>query len=119
MKSKIIKLADRMKDEQDLKLEALFRSDAVNDDGFSERIMRRIRWQIRVRRFALPLAMTIGGLIAAKPAIDLLMLGSQLVTILPEELRTLPAHSLPQLSMVYTGLAIAAVMGMCIRLLEQ
>ena len=68
MGNKIIRLADRMKDDEDLRLEALFRSDAVNDDGFSDRVMRRIRWQIRVRRFALPLAVLLGGAIAAKPA---------------------------------------------------
>lgn len=119
MINKIIKLADRMKDEEDLKLEALFRSEAVNDDGFSDRVMKRIRWQIRVRRFALPLAMLVGGAIAAKPAMDLLLVASRLLTILPEDLRSLPLESLPQMPVVVGGLAVAGLMALFLRALEQ
>lgn len=119
MKSKIIKLADRMKDDEDLKLEALFRSPAVNDDGFSDRIVRRVRWQIRVRRYALPLAMLIGGLIAAKPAVDLVVVASSLITVIPEDLRSMPLQALPQASTLIAGVCIAGIMAMCIRLLEQ
>lgn len=119
MKSKIIKLADRMKDKEDLRLEALFHSAAINDGGFSDRIVRRIRWQMRVRRYALPVAMLIGGLIAAEPAIDLLVVASSLITVIPEDLRTLPLQSLPQLSTLIAGAAIAGVAAMGIRLLEQ
>jgi hypothetical protein len=119
MINKIIKLADRMKDDTDLKLEALFGSDAVNDDGFSDRVMKRIRWQMRVRRFALPLAMLVGGAIAAKPAMDLLLVASRLVTAVPEDLRSLPLESLPQMSVVVGGLAAAGVMALFLRALEQ
>lgn len=119
MVTKIIKLADRMKDEDDLKLEALFRSEAVNDDGFSERVMQRIRWRMRVRRYALPLAMLIGGTIAAKPAMDLLMVASRLIAALPEDVRSLPLDALPQMPAVLGGLAIAAAAGMFFRLPEH
>lgn len=119
MRNKIIRLADRMKDDEDLRLEALFRSDAVNDDGFSDRVMRRIRWQIRVRRFALPLAVLLGGAIAAKPAMEILLVASRLVTVIPAELRSLPLESLPQMPAVITGLAIAAGAAMFLRALEQ
>lgn len=108
-----------MKDQADLKLEALFHSDAVNDDGFSERVMKRIRWQMRMRRYALPLAMLVGGLIAAKPAIDLLMVASQLVTVLPADLRMMPLDAMPQWTTVIGGLAIAGVTAMLVRLLEE
>ncbi|MEX0975671.1 MAG: hypothetical protein WDZ50_01070 [Woeseia sp.] len=108
-----------MKDKEDLKLEALFHSAAIDDAGFSDRIVRRIRWQIRVRRYSLPVAMLIGGLIAAKPAIDLLVVASSLITVIPEDLRTLPLQSLPQMSTLFTGIAIASVAAMCVRLLEQ
>lgn len=119
MVNKIIKLADRMKDDTDLKLEALFRSEAVNDDGFSDRVMKRIRWQLRVRRFALPIAMLVGGAIAAKPATELLLVASRLVTVLPEDLRSLPFDSLPQMPVVVSGLAVAGVMALFLRALEQ
>ena len=119
MINKIIKLADRMKDQEDLKLEALFRSEAVNDDGFSERVMKRIRWQMRVRRFALPIAMLVGGAIAAKPAMDLLLVASRLITVIPEDLRSLPLESLPQMPTVVGGLAVAALMALFLRALEQ
>lgn len=119
MVNKIIKLADRMKDEEDLKLEALFRSEAVNDAGFSDRVMKRIRWQMRVRRFALPIAVLIGGAIAAKPAMDLLLVASRLITVIPEDLRSLPLEALPQMPTVVGGLAVAAVMAMLLRALEQ
>ena len=119
MINKIIRLADRMKDEEDLKLEALFRSDAVNDDGFSDRVTRRIRWRMRVRRFALPLAILLGGAIAAKPAMEILLVASRLVTVIPTELRSLPLESLPQMPVVVGGLAVAAVAAMFLRTLEQ
>ena len=108
-----------MKDKEDLKLEALFHSAAINDAGFSDGIVRRIRWQIRVRRYSLPVAMLLGGLIAAKPAYDLLVVASSLVTVIPEDLRTLPMQSLPQMSTLIAGVAVAGVAAMCVRLLEQ
>lgn len=119
MITKIIKLADRMKDDTDLKLEALFRSEAVNDDGFSDRVIRRIRWQMRVRRFALPLAMLVGGAIAAKPAMDLLLVASRLITVIPEDVLSLPLESMPQTPAIVGGLAIAALTALFLRALEQ
>ena len=119
MITKIIKLADRMKDKDDLKLEMLFRSEAVDDDGFSDRIVKRIRWRMRVRRYALPLAVLVGGGIAAKPALDLMMVAARLITVLPEDMRSLPLESLPQMPAVLGALAIAAVTAMFLRALEH
>jgi hypothetical protein len=119
MFTKIIKQADRMRDDTDLELEALFRSEAVNDDGFSDRVIRRIRRQMRVRRFALPLAMLVGGAIAAKPAMDLVLVASRLVTVIPEDVLSLPLESLPQMSTVVGALAIAGVMALFLRALEE
>lgn len=108
-----------MKDEEDLKLEALFHAEAIDDDGFSDRVMKQIRWQVRVRRFALPIAILIGGAIAAKPAIDLLLVASRLLTVIPEDLRALPLESLPQLPTVVVGLVIAVLAAVSLRALEQ
>jgi hypothetical protein len=74
---------------------------------------------MRVRRCALPLAMLVGGAIAAKPAMDLLLVASRLVTAVPEDLRSLPLESLPQMSVVVGGLAAAGVMALFLRALEQ
>ena len=72
MKSKIIIMAERLKDEHDAKLEALCRSAPLEVDGFSKRVVWRVRRGICIRRWTLPLAIMVGGLIAAKPAAELL-----------------------------------------------
>jgi hypothetical protein len=69
LKSKIINMADRLKDEADLKLEALFRTELVQDNGFSGRVVSRVRRQMWVERLSLPTAFVIGAMIAAKPLI--------------------------------------------------
>ena len=68
----IINMADRMKDDEDLKLESLFASESVADDGFSDKVIKRVRRRIWVRRLALPVAFIIGGSIAVKPLTELL-----------------------------------------------
>jgi len=71
--SKIINMAEKIKDAEDRLLESLFRAEPIADAGFSDRIVARIRRVIWVRRLALPVAMLIGSAIAVKP---LLQLGS-------------------------------------------
>lgn len=112
-------MVDRMKDNEDFRLESLFRSEAIADDGFSDRVVRRVRHGIWIRRFTLPVAMLIGGLIAAKPAAELLKLLSTLVTFLPENLRTAPADMLPQMSTLVVGIALAGVMMLFVKILED
>ena len=53
----------------DLALEALFASQPIADDGFSRRVIARVRRRQWVRRLALPIAVLMGGAIAAKPAL--------------------------------------------------
>lgn len=107
-----------MKDQEDRKLEALFRSDGIEDHGFSELIVRRIRRRVWIRRWTLPIAMAIGGLIAVKPAVELLSLLPALVALVPEPVKAVPLEWLPQLPMVMTGLAAAGAMALCVRLLD-
>ncbi len=77
-------MAERLKDKEDLKLEALFRSEPVRDDGFSARIESRIRRQMWIRRLSLPTAFVVGALIAAKPVMQLAGLVPKVVGIVPQ-----------------------------------
>ena len=122
MTSKIINMAERIKDKEDLALEALFRSDPVPDDGFTASVMAQVRRTIWVRRLSMPIAVAIGAAISAKPLI-------QAVTIVPGLLSSifgssvgfdrLPVDSLPQLSTMLIGatLLMAVIMGS--RILED
>ena len=56
MTSKIINMAEHIKDDADRMLESMFASDPVPDDGFSVRVVRKVRRRIWVRRLTLPIA---------------------------------------------------------------
>jgi len=83
-------------DAEDRLLETMFKSEPIADDGFSRRIVGRIRRRIWVRRLALPVAMLIGGAIAIKPASQLLLAASKLLTVVPQEVVNAPTSWLPQ-----------------------
>ncbi|HET6628805.1 MAG TPA: hypothetical protein VFG91_03425 [Woeseiaceae bacterium] len=107
-----------MQDEDDRKLEALFRSEAIPDRGFSERVVRRIRRRVWIRRWTLPIAMAIGGLIAVRPAVELVSLLPVVLDFVPDPVKEMPLEWLPQLPLVITGLAAAGAMALLFRLLE-
>ena len=120
-------MADKLKDAEDRLLESLFRAGHIDDDGFSERVVRRIRRGIWLRRLALPVAMLIGGSIAAKPAAALLRTVADLLVAATDsvlEPALLPqveslAFGVPMLQMLVfaTMLLGAAVLGA--RLLKE
>ena len=72
MTSKVINMVDRMKDAEDLALEALFASEPVEDNGFTEKVMKRVNRRLWLRRLLLPSAVVVGIAIAARPALDVL-----------------------------------------------
>ena len=78
MTSKIINMAEKIRDAEDRLLETMFRAELIEDAGFSDRIIGRIRRGIWLRRLTLPVAMLIGGAIAVK---SLLQLGSIAATM--------------------------------------
>ena len=84
-------MVEKLKDAEDRLFEAMFRSEPIPDDGFSGRVVTRIRRDIWVRRLALPVAMLIGGAFAVKPALQLLVAGSKLLTVVPQGLLDVPA----------------------------
>ncbi len=103
MTSKIINMAERLMDAEDRQLEALFKPEPIADDGFSQRVVGRIRRRIWIRRLALPIAMFIGAAIALKPATELVVVVSKLMTIVPQEVIDAPAGLLPRVEGAITS----------------
>ena len=115
-------MAERLKDSEDLKLEALFRSEPVLDDGFSASIVSRVRRRMWVRRLSLPTAFAIGVIIAAKPLMQLAGLVTQLVGIVPPSLMSvfdLQFGGMLQGPTVILGIMLLAAMLMIGRMLEE
>lgn len=122
MESKIINMADRLKDEEDTRLESLFRSEPVRDDGFSVRVVTRVRRQMWVRRLSLPFAFVIGAAISAKPLVQLANALPSLLGSVPGfafNLDSLPINSLPQASTIIMGVMLLATVLMVSRMLEE
>ena len=102
-------MADKQRDAEDRWLESMFQSEPIADDGFSRRVVARIRRQLWVRRLALPVAMLIGGAIAIKPVSQLLTAASKLLTAVPEELFQAPANLLPQMEAAVFGVSLVQI----------
>ena len=115
-------MAERLKDSDDLKLEALFRSESVLDDGFSARIVSRVRRKIWIRRLSLPTAFVIGVIIATKPLMQLASLVPKLLSIVPQSLASvfdLQLGGMFQGTTVILGIMLLAAMLMIGRMLEE
>lgn len=122
MTSKIINMADRIKDEDDLALEAMFRSDPIRDDGFSAQVTGRVRRQIWVRRLSLPLGISVGLAISAKPIIQLASVIPGLVNSVfgrTVSLDQLPLDGLPQATTVLLGASLVMAVMLASRILEE
>ena len=76
-------MAEKLKDQTDHLLETMFRSEPVADDGFSRRVVAKVRRIMWVRRLALPIAMLIGAAIAVKPAGQLVEVVSRMLALVP------------------------------------
>jgi hypothetical protein len=115
-------MADRLKDSEDLKLEALFRSEPVPDDGFSATVESRVRRRLWVQRLSLPIAFVIGAVIAAKPLAQLATLVPKVVSLVPPSmvgLIDLPVNDMFQGSTIILGIMLLAAMMMIGRMLEE
>ena len=105
MTSKIINMAEKLRDAEDRLLESMFASEPIEDDGFSRRVVRRIRTRIWVQRLALPVAMLIGGAIAIKPASQLIVAATKLLSVVPQDVVDTQVGWLPELQ----GFAISGL----------
>ena len=112
-------MAERLKDAEDRLLESMFRLEAIADDGFSKRVESRIRRRLWIRRLALPVAMILGGAIAAKPFAQLVIAVSKLLTVMPQELIALPTDWLPQIQLVVLGAMLLVAASLGLRMLED
>jgi len=117
--SKIINMAERMKDAEDRLLEAMFESSPIADDGFSVQVVRKVKKQLWFRRLTLPVAAVIGGVIAFKPLAGLVSLIAGLSTLVPQDTLSMATGSIPQFQTIVLGavLLIAGLLGM--RMIEH
>jgi hypothetical protein len=99
-------MAEKLKDAEDRLLESMFASEQIADDGFSRRVVTRIRQRIWLRRLALPVAMLIGGAIAIKPASELAVAASKLLAVVPQGLIEAPVAWLPEVQGVAIGVPV-------------
>ncbi len=113
-------MADSMRDSEDARLEQLFASEPIADNGFSMGIVRRLRRRLWIRRLALPVAAAVGASIAFEPLVTLaISLGNVLQALpVPVNVET-AAQYLPSLPMLVTGGVLFAAMLVGIRLLED
>ena len=106
MTSTIIDMVEKLKDAEDRMLEAMFQARPITDNGFSRRVVTRIRRRLWVRRLTLPVAMLIGGAIAIKPMSQLVVAGSKLLTVVPEGVLEIPVSWLPQMEAAVFGMSL-------------
>ena len=119
MTSKIINMAERIKDEQDRLLESMFESAAVADNGFSKQIVRRIRRKLWIRRITLPAAVLLGGLLAYQPLVALIKGVYRLLLSMPGDLVPSISGSLPSVQIIITGALILFVGLFSLNMLED
>ena len=119
MTSKIINMADRIKDAEDQLLESMFAAEPIADNGFSVRVVKKIRRRLWLRRLALPVAGLIGGAIAIKPLTDLVTIVASLSTLLPQELLNVTVDFIPQAQIIVLGAMLLGVCLLGLRALED
>jgi len=117
--SKIINMAEKIKDAEDRLLESLFESPPLADDGFSARIVSRVNRQLWFRRLTLPVAVVIGGAVAFKPLAGLVTALANLSTLIPQDLVSGATSSIPQFQTIVLGAVLLAVGLVSMRLLAD
>lgn len=112
-------MADKTSDAVDRLLASAFAADPIADDGFSDRIVSKLRRRIWINRLALPVAVLVGAAFALKPALQLVGVLLPLLNIVPAELASAPMQFLPQLQMIVMGgMAFAAGVTL-VKMLEE
>ena len=119
MISKIINMAERIKDDKDRLLESMFASEPIADNGFSEQIIRQVRRKLLVRRLTLPIAGLIGAAIAYQPLVAIVSTVYQVVQQLPGDVVGSAASSLPSLQLIVTGGLVLFAAILSINMLED
>tara|TARA_R110002096_G_scaffold154_22_gene952 strand:+ start:42126 stop:42464 length:339 start_codon:yes stop_codon:yes gene_type:complete len=112
-------MVERMKDAEDRLLGELLDSPTLADDGFSKRVVHRIQRRLWLRRLTVPVAGTIGGVIAFKPLTGLVSLATNLSVLIPENFIATATGSIPQLHTLVLGAVLLGVCLLGLRLLEE
>ena len=123
MSLKIRNMVERMKDNDDVRLESLFASESIEDLGFSAGVIKRVRRQIWVRRLALPVAFVVGGAIAFKPMVSLVTVLGGLFTAIPDGLEAkaslIPVDLMPAGTTILLGVMAIMIVTMIGKMLEE
>ena len=119
MISKIINMAERIKDAEDRLLESMFESAPVADDGFSVNVVRRLNRRLWLRRLTLPVAAAIGASVAIKPLTGLVKSLSGLVALIPQDLLSTTTSLIPQAQTIVLGAMLLAAILLGVRALEE
>ncbi len=119
MTSKIINMAEQIKDDKDRLLESMFASEPIADNGFSVRVVRKVRRRIWLRRLTLPVASLVGALIAFKPLTQLVTLIAGLVQVIPQDVLDASSIVVPQLPMLVLGAMLLATCMIGLRMIED
>jgi len=106
----MINMTDKLKDPEDHLLEVMFRSEPTADDGFSRRVVARIRRRIWLRRLALPTAILIGGSIAVKPGLQFGTAASKLLSVLQQGFLEIPSPWIPPMQTFVLGAMLLIAM---------
>ena len=112
-------MAEKIKDAEDRLLESLFESPQLADDGFSAVIVGKIKRRLWFRRLTLPVAAAIGGVIAFKPLAALVSTLANFSSLIPEDLVSGAASSIPQFQTIVLGAILLAVGLISMRMLED
>ena len=120
MTSKIINMAEHIKDEQDRLLEAMFASEPIADNGFSTRVVKQIRRRMWVRQVTLPVATVLGLLVSFKPLTQLVTSLAGLFQLLPiDKVGGAADQVFAQLPFVVLGAMLLGVCMLGLRILED
>ncbi len=119
MISKIINMAERIKDAEDRLLESMFESVPVADDGFSAKIVRKVSRRLWLRRLTLPVAATIGALFAVKPLAGVVKALAGLSALIPQDMISTTTSMIPQAQTIVLGALLLAACLLGFRTLED
>lgn len=112
-------MADRTTDREDELLASLFAAEPIADDGFSDRVVRKLRWRLWARRLTLPVAALIGFAVAVNPLLEVLALMPSLATFVPSGWSTGLSALLPDTQMLIIGAMILLVGVGALQLLDD
>jgi len=100
-------------------LASVFGAEPIADNGFSKRIVFRIRRRVWIDRLALPVAAVIGLAFALKPATQLVLALLPLLNVVPAEMLSAPLRYLPQMQFIVLGGMVFGAAITLFKLLEE